>query len=336
MFTSFLTKLRVGENLTEVEASEVIEAVFCGEADTVQLEELLVLLAEKGETVDEIVGAAKTMRQHATKIAPRVKQLVDVVGTGGDCANTFNISTTTAFVVAGAGVAVAKHGNRAVSSKSGAADVLDALGIQIDLSPEKISTAIEKIGIGFLFAPTFHPAMKFAAPIRAKLKRRTIFNLLGPLTNPAGAQHLLVGVFAVELVPIFAEVLQKMNHAHAIVIHGNGLDELTIAGENIALELQNDVISELKINLAELGIEKAAREDLIGGDAIQNAKITQAILNGEKGPHREIVILNSAAALFAADCAKNLSDAVVIARRSIDSGAAGAKLKELAEFTQNC
>ncbi|MFA6458715.1 MAG: anthranilate phosphoribosyltransferase [Patescibacteria group bacterium] len=330
----FLAKLNTGLNLSRDEAAAAMQVIMSGGASEAELEEYLVLLAEKGETADEIAGSAHAMRENSRKIFPKVARFVDIVGTGGDCSDTFNISTTAAFVVAGAGVAVAKHGNKAVSSKSGAANVLEALGVKINLEPERVEKCIEEVGIGFLFAPIFHPAMKYAAPVRAKLKRKTIFNLLGPLTNPAGAKHLLIGVFEERLAPIFAEVLRQNGVTHALVVHGDGLDEFSTTGKSTVFEVQNEKIAKLAIDLAEFGIQKTARENLRGGDATVNAQICREILAGESDVAKtEIVILNAGAAIFAADAAPNLAAGIAAARQSLESGAAEQKLKNLIEFT---
>ncbi len=335
MLQQFIEKLREKENLLKAEAAEAMGIIMTGKADPKQLAEYLVLLAEKGETADEIAGSAEVMRKHAVKITPNREPLVDVCGTGGDQSGTFNISTTVAFVVAGAGVAVAKHGNRSVSSNSGSACVLTALGVKIDLPPKKVEQSIEEVGIGFIYAPNFHPAMRHAAPIRQQLKRRTIFNLLGPLTNPANAKHQLIGVFSEELVTKVAEVLQKMNHTHAIVVHGAGLDELTITGEeNTASELKNGNVKYLKIDPAALGIPITKSEEIAGKDAEHNATITRAVLSGTTGAPRNIVILNAAAALKAADKIDSIEAGIKLAKESIDSGAAEKKLDELIKFSQ--
>jgi len=331
-----LEKLQAGENLTSNEAAEAMQKIMLGNVDETDLEEYLILLAEKGETAEEIAGSAHAMRENSRKIFPKIEKLVDIVGTGGDCSNTFNISTTAAFVVAGANVAVAKHGNKAVSSMSGAANVLDALGVKIDLEPERVKTAIEKIGIGFLFAPIFHPAMRFAAPVRARLGRKTIFNLLGPLTNPAGARHLLLGVTDAKLVPTFAEVLRQNGAEHALVVHGDGLDEFSTTGESTVFELRNGEITERKIDLAEFGIAKTAAENLRGGDATTNAQICRDILAGKSDLAKtEIVILNAGATIFAADATENLESGITAARKSLESGAAEKKLNDLIKFSNS-
>lgn len=335
MLYPFLAKLRENLDLTQDEASAAMEIIMRGEADEAQLEEYLVLLADKGETSEEIAGSAITMHQHSNRIYPKVKKLVDVVGTGGDGSNTFNISTTVAFVVAGCGVAVAKHGNKAVSSKCGAANVLEELGVNIMLPPEKVEKAIEEVGIGFLFAPNFHPAMKYAMPVRQKLGRKTIFNLLGPLTNPANTKHQLVGVADANLLRTFAEVLQQMNHIHSIVVNGEGLDEFTTTGASTVFELKDGKILEYKVDLAKLGIKPAASEELRGGDAKENAAITRSILRGEDvGSKLDIVVLNAAAALLAADAVVSLEEGMVKARESVESGKALAKLEALIKFSE--
>ena len=335
MLQQFIEKLRAKENLLKAEAAEAMKVVMTGKANPEQLAEYLVLLAEKGETADEIAGSAEVMREHAVKIAPDREPLVDVCGTGGDQSGTFNISTTVAFVVAGAGVAVAKHGNRSVSSNSGSACVLTALGVEINLPPEKVEQSIEEVGIGFIYAPNFHPAMRHAALVRQQLRQRTIFNLLGPLTNPADAKHQLVGVFSAELVTKIAEVLRKMDHAHAIVVHGDGLDELTITGEeNTAFELKNGEVEYLKIDPVSLGIPVAKPEDIAGKDAEYNATITRAVLSGTAGAPRNVVVLNTAAALKAADKVDSIETGIKLAEESIDSRAAEKKLIKLIDFSQ--
>ncbi|MCF7846441.1 MAG: anthranilate phosphoribosyltransferase [Candidatus Peribacteraceae bacterium] len=335
MLDQFIEKLRGGGSLLKEEAAAAMKVIMEGKANFEELADYLVLLADKGETADEIAGSAEVMREHAIKIAPDREPLVDVCGTGGDESNTFNISTTVGFVVAGADVAVAKHGNRSVSSNSGSACVLTALGVEINLEPEQVERSIEEVGIGFLYAPNFHPAMRHAAPVRQKLKRRTIFNVLGPLTNPAGAQHQLVGVFSAELVTKIAEVLRKLEHNHAIVVHGDGLDELTTTGaENTVFELKNGDVEYLKVDPQSLGIPLAKPDDLLGKDADYNATITRAILDGQSGAPRNVVVLNAAAALKAADKVETIEDGIKLAEESIDSGAAKKKLEELVEFTQ--
>ncbi len=334
MLTAFLKKLREQNDLTTDEAAAAMTVIMIGKASEEQLEEYLVLLADKGETADEIAGSAIVMREQAVRIRPDVDKLVDTCGTGGDQSGTFNISTTVAFVAAGAGVAVAKHGNKAVSSKCGSANVLVELGVQIDLPPARVEQEIEQVGIGFLFAPNFHPAMKYAAPVRAKLKRRTIFNLLGPLTNPAGALHQVIGVFEPALVPLIANVLEKMGHEHALVVHGNGLDELTTTGTTEIAELKDDEIKTWQVKPEDLGFERVELDALQGGDVTTNAQITRDILAGQCGPKRDIVVLNTAAVLVAADLVADLQSGIPLAEESIDSGKAKEKLAALVKFSQ--
>jgi len=335
MLTLFIEKLRAGDNLSREESAEAMKVIMEGKASNEELSDYLVLLSDKGETADEIMGSVEVMREYMVKITPNREPVVDVCGTGGDGSNTFNISTTVAFVVAGAGITIAKHGNRSVSSNSGSSCVLTALGVKINLSPERIEQSIEDIGIGFIYAPNFHPAMKHAAPVRQQLKRKTIFNIIGPLANPSGAKHQLIGVFDPELVTKIAEVLRKLGHNHAIVVHGDGLDELTTTGgENTAFELKDGKVEYLKINPQDFGIPVANKEELLGKDAEYNATITRAILDGEMGAPRNIVILNAAATLKAADKADSIETGISLAEESIDSGNAKKKLEELINFTQ--
>lgn len=333
MLTTYLEKLRIKNHLTADEAAGAMTAIMSGTADPEQIEHYLTLLAEKGETADEIAGSAIVMREHATCIHPNVPLLVDVCGTGGDGTNTFNVSTTVAFVVAGAGVAVAKHGNRAVSSASGSANVLEALGIRVELSPKEVENEIEAVGIGFMFAPLFHPAMKYVAPIRQKMKRRTIFNILGPLTNPAGATRQIVGVFQPTLTRLIADTLERMGHEHALVVHGAGLDEITTTGETTVAELHNDIVTEYTLTPAILGLPQTTLDTLKGGDATVNAEITRAVLNGEKGPRRDIVLANAGAALYVAGRVDSISGGIALAAETIDGGAAKDKLAAMAAWS---
>ncbi len=334
MLTPYLAKLRKKEDLTADESADAMTAIMTGKAEPKQLEEYLVLLADKGETADEVAGSAIAMCEQAVRIRPDVDKLVDTCGTGGDKSGTFNISTTVAFVAAGVGVTVAKHGNKAVSSKCGSANVLIELGVKIDLPSEKVEQEIEQVGIGFLFAPNFHPAMKYAAPVRAKLKRRTIFNLLGPLTNPAGALHQVIGVFDAKLVPLIAEVLEKMGHEHALVVHGEGLDEITTTGVTEVAELKDGKIKTWQVKSEDFGFERVDLDALKGGDVEENAQITHDILDGQQGPRRDIVVLNTAAVLIAADAVDDLESGIKLAEESIDSGKAKEKLEMLIKFSQ--
>ena len=335
MFRDSLNKIIQGINLGEREIAEVITDIFSGNTTDAQIGGLMAALATKGETFEELAGAAKAMRKKAVRIHTASKTVVDTCGTGGDSANTFNISTTTAFVVAGCDVTVAKHGNRSVSSKCGSADVLETLGIKLDTPPEIVEEAISEIGIGFLFAPKYHGAMKYAINARKELGIRSIFNMLGPLTNPAAANCQLIGVYAPELTEMFAQALNLLGAKRAYVVHGHdGLDEISICAPTRISELNDGMITTYDLN-PELYFEALADpDDLRGGDAAQNAAITQGILKGEKGPKRDIVIINAAFALMAAGKAETPQDGINLAATSIDSGAATDKLEQLIRFTQ--
>jgi len=334
---TYLHRVSDRENLTTAEAESAMASILTGDATTPQIAAFLVALRMKGETADEVLGFARAMRAQSTAVDPGVagEPLLDVVGTGGDGQSTFNISTTAAFVVAGAGVRVAKHGNRAISSKCGSADVLEKLGIKLLSDPDMMGRAIREIGIGFLFAPALHPAMRHAMPARQELKMRTVFNLLGPLTNPAGATRQLVGAPSAAAAELMASVLASLGLARAFVVHGSdGLDEITTTGPTLALEVSQSAIAHRTITPEEFGVKQASPEMLKGGDGDENAAITRAILSGEQGPKRDIVLVNSSAALVAAGAAKNFREGVDIAAKSIDSGAALRRVEELAAFCQ--
>jgi len=317
------------KNLSEHEMIGSMRDIMEGNATDAQIASFLTALRMKGETIEEITGAAKVMREKVTKIkAPAYT--VDTCGTGGDMSHTFNISTTSALVVAACGVPVAKHGNRSVSSSCGSADVLEALGIKIDLAPQKVEKCLETTGFGFMFAPLFHPAMKYAVGPRKEMGVRTIFNILGPLTNPAGAERQLMGVFQDELTEKLSQVLANLGVKHAFVVHGeDGLDEITNADRTKISELKDGKVRTYFITPEDLGFSRAKTSDLAGGDAQGNAAMTMDVLKGRKGPKREVVIMNAAAALITGDRAKNLSDAVKLAADAIDSGAAFRKLEEV-------
>lgn len=324
-----------GEDLTAAEAEAVMEQIMSGEATPAQIASFLTALRLKGETIEEVVGCARAMRRHATPVRPKRRDLIDTCGTGGDGAGTFNISTTVAFVAAGAGLGVAKHGNRSVSSRSGSADVLEALGVRLDLSPEQMAEAIDRIGIGFLFAPRLHPAMKYAIGPRREMGIRTVFNVLGPLTNPAGAGRQLLGVFAAELVEPLAEVLAGLGSERAMVVHGaDGLDELSITGLNRVSMVEGGRIRSFILDPSDLGLPLARLDDLRGGDAQANAELTRRVLRGECGAHRDVVLLNAAAALLVGGVAEDLREGLSKAADSIDSGAALERLEALIAFTQ--
>jgi anthranilate phosphoribosyltransferase len=312
-----------------------MSAIMEGEVSPVLLAGFLTALRIKGETVEEIAGFARAMREKAVRIAPRCPLLVDTVGTGGARVKMFNISTTAAFVVAGAGVAVAKHGNRAASSKSGSADVLEELGVNLAVPPQFVEQCIEAIGIGFLFAQHFHPAMKYAGPVRRELGIRTVFNVLGPLTNPAGARRQLVGVFDPNLTEPLARVLGLLGSEHAFVVHGLiGLDEWSTCGATRVSELNQGEVTTRLYTAADLGLPEATLAELAGGNPAENALITVAILRGQTGPQRDIVLVNAAATLVAAGHAKDLAEGLQQAATSIDSGAALQKLDALREKTR--
>jgi anthranilate phosphoribosyltransferase len=342
------------ESLSRDEARVVMGEVLSGQCTDSQIAALLVGLHMKGETVEEIVGFAEAIRAAATPLQVRANPLldasgtgqdalVDTCGTGGDAAGTFNISTATAFVVAGAGVRVAKHGNRSSTltpgpqgtfAKCGAADVMEALGVNIQLSPSLLGRCLEEVGIAFLFAQSVHSAAKRVAPVRRELRLRTVFNLLGPLTNPAGASAQVVGVYSLELVDKLAEALGMLGTRRAFVVHGlDGLDEITITGPTRVAELRNSEVRSFEITPAEFDLSPAPLEALAGGDAAGNAAIVRKVLAGEKSPRRDVVLMNAAAAVVAAGRADRLRDAARIAAHSIDSGAAAAKLEALVRFT---
>jgi anthranilate phosphoribosyltransferase len=333
------------ESLSREEACAVMTQVLTGECAETQIAALLVALHMKGETVEEIVGFAEAIRAAASPLGIAKNSaldvsgtgrdaLVDTCGTGGDASGTFNISTATALVVAGAGVRVAKHGNRSVTSKCGSADVMEALGVNINLPPARLTACLDEVGIAFLFAPAMHSAMKQVQSVRRELRLRTVFNLLGPLTNPAHASAQVVGVYSVDLVEKLAEVLSMLGLHRALVVHGlDGLDEITITGPTRIAEVREGSIRTYEVTPEEFGMNRASLDDLAGGDAPANATIIRKIVAGEKSPRRDVVLLNSAAALVAAARADHLKDAISFAKKSIDSGAAAAKLKALTNFT---
>jgi len=336
MIQDALARVVRRENLSREDAAEVMRELMGGNAPPSVVGAFLTALAMKGESVDEISGMAETMRALATAIPTTARPLVDTCGTGGDRSGTFNISTTAAFVVAGAGVAVAKHGNRSASSLCGSADVLEALGVNLDLAPEKVGRCVDSVGIGFLFARNLHSAMKHVGPIRAELKLRTVFNILGPLTNPAGADGQVMGVFDKTLVPILAEVLLQLGSRHVFVVAGaDGLDELTLSGPSHVAEGKGGRVTTYEITPDRFGLPTADLTAVQGGDAAANAAILRAVLDGEEGPRRDIVVLNAAPALVAGGAASSLEDGVRIAQAAIDSGAARNKLEELIQYSHD-
>jgi len=347
MLKNFIRKLVEHQNLTEGEMVDAMEAIMGGEATHAQMAAFLTALRMKGETVDEIAGAARVMREHATPIRPRSavsidrdeinveeETVVDTCGTGGSGTNTFNISTTTAFVLAGAGIRVAKHGNRAVSSRCGSADVLEALGVNVDVTPEVVEECLGTIGIGFLYAPLLHSAMKHVAPVRREMGIRTIFNVLGPLSNPAKASCQVLGVYRDELTGVLARVLGRLGSRRAFVVHGSdGMDEITIAGPTRVAELRDGEVREYVVSPADFGLPAAPAESLRGGDARENAAIVRSVLGGEKGARRDVVLLNAAAALVVAGAATDMAAGIEQAREVLDSGRALEKLRLLVEAT---
>jgi len=318
-----------GKDLSEKQMAGAMRDIMEGKSTDAQIGAFLTALRMKGETVEEITGAAKVMREKVTRVkAPAYT--VDTCGTGGDMSHTFNISTTAALIVAACGVPVAKHGNRSVSSSCGSADVLEALGIKIDLEPHKVEQCLEETGFGFMFAPLFHPAMKFAIGPRKEMGIRTVFNILGPLTNPAGAERQVLGVFSDTLTEPMAKVLGNLGVTHAFVVHGeDGLDEITNTDRTRVTELKNGNIATYFISPEDFGFKKAEHRDLTGGNARENAAIVTEILNGHIGPKRDIVLMNAAAALVTGEKAKNFNEAVTLAAKAIDSGIALKKLEEV-------
>jgi anthranilate phosphoribosyltransferase len=321
-------------DLLAEEAHAAMMQVMTGEASPAQIAGFLIALRMKGETVEEITGCARAMRAHVTPAVPRHDTLVDTAGTGGDGAHTFNISTSAALVAAAGGAYVAKHGNRAVSSRSGSADVLEALGVRIDLAPADVADCIDEVGFGFMFAQAHHPAMRHAGPVRRELGVRTVFNLLGPLTNPAGARRQVVGVYAPDLVEPIARALAGLGCEHALVAHGaGGLDELTPTGENLVAEVRDGQVTTSSVDPREFGAGPGTPEDLGGGDARDTAAIIRTVFDGEAGPRRDAVILNGGAALYVAGVADSLEAGVYAARDAIDDGRAAATLDRLIAFT---
>jgi anthranilate phosphoribosyltransferase len=334
MIDSAIATLVDGRDLLGEEAHAAMMQVMGGQATPAQIAGFLIALRMKGETVEEITGCARAMRAHVTPALPQHETLVDTAGTGGDGAHTFNISTSAALVAAAAGAFVAKHGNRAVSSRSGSADVLEALGVRIDLTPEDVAACIDEVGFGFMFAQAHHPAMRHAGPVRRELGVRTVFNLLGPLTNPAGARRQVVGVYARDLVEPIAQALAALGCEHALVAHGaGGLDELTPTGENLVAEVRDGEVTISTVDPREFGAGPGVPADLGGGDAADNAAIVRTVFDGETGPRRDAVILNAGAALYVAGVSDSLEQGVYAARDAIDDGRATATLDRLIAFT---
>jgi len=329
-----LGELLDARDLGRERAREVMGEIMSGEATPAQMGAFLVALRMKGETADEIAGCAEAMREHVLPVHPQRDDLVDTAGTGGDGASTINISTAAAIVAAAAGAGVAKHGNRAVSSASGSADVLEALGFELELPPERIAQSIDELGFGFMFAPSHHPAMRHAAPVRRELAARTVFNVLGPLTNPAGARAQVIGVYAQPLVRTIAEVLAQLGARRAFVVHGAfGIDELSPAGPNDVCEVIDGSVRQRTIDPQELGIERCEPDALRGGSPAENARAILDVFAGADGGRRDAILLNAAGAIAAAGHADDLREGLELAREAVDSGAATARLDELSRFS---
>jgi anthranilate phosphoribosyltransferase len=330
-----LAQLLDGHALSREQAREVMNQIMDGDATPAQIGAFLVALRLKGETAEEIAGCAEGMRDHVIPVRPASDDLVDTAGTGGDGGGTFNISTAAALVAAAAGAHVAKHGNRSISSRTGSADVLEALGFHLDLPAERIARSIDELGFGFMFAPAHHPAMRHAAPVRRELAARTVFNVLGPLTNPAGARAQVVGVYSAALAPTIAHVLAQLGTHRAFVVHGAfGVDELSPAGPNLVCEVVEGAVREREIDPLDLGIPRCDPDELRGGDPEENAEAIRRVFDGENGGRRSAVLLNAAGAIAAGGHAADLREGVELAREAIDSGAAARRLDELASFSQ--
>ncbi len=327
-----------GETLSRAEAAETMDAVMSGQITGAQIGALVTAIRMRGETVEEITGFASAMREHALTVDVDSDDtpLLDTCGTGGDYSNSFNISTTATFAIAASGVRIAKHGNRAASSKCGSADLLEGLGVRVELTPEQVADSVEEVGVGFMYAPAFHPAMKYVGPTRREIGIRTIFNVLGPLTNPAGARHQLIGVGHPEIASKLAEVLANLDSRRAVLVHGEeGLDEVGIVGRTAITEWDagRGTVESSVVTPADFGLESGTLEDIIGGGVEENVAITRSILSGETGPRRTITLMNAGAGIYAAEAAPSFAEGIEMAAEAIDSGAAARKLEELIAFT---
>jgi len=346
MILESLKKVVEREDLSAEEAFMTMDGIMSGKATDAQIAAFLTALRLKGETVAEITGFARAMREKVSPVKVRGhvdasisgtdrEALVDTCGTGGDASNTFNISTATAFVVAGAGIPVAKHGNRSVSSLCGSADVVEALGVSLELPPEQVGHCIDEVGIGFLYAPLLHKAMKYVMTARREIRIRTVFNILGPLTNPAGASAQVIGVYQEGLTEVLARVLNELGSRRAFVVHGlDGLDEISVSGESKISEVRGGRVYTYKVSPADFGLRRSPLSDLQGGNAADNAQIITSLLNGEEGPRRDVVLMNASLAIAAGGKANDFHEGVKLAAQSIDSGAAMEKLRRLVEFSR--
>lgn len=335
MIREAILKVSKKEDLTYDEAYQTMDEIMSGEASEVQMSSYLTAMSMKGETIEEITASAEAMRNHCVRLLNDVEAL-EIVGTGGDGSNTFNISTTSSIVISAAGVPVAKHGNRSASSKCGAADVLEELGVNIQIEPDKSLQCLKKNNICFLFAQNYHIAMKYVAGVRKELGIRTIFNILGPLTNPAGATMQVLGVYDKELVEPLAKVLNNLGVKSALSVYGiDGMDEISASDKTCVCEIKDGITKSYEIDPSNFGFEECSKEDLVGGDPKENAKITLDILKGQKGPKRNAVVLNSAAGLYVADVVESISDGVKLAEEIIDSGKALQQLEKFIEFTNS-
>ena len=328
-----------GHELSRDDATRAMDAIMSGQVSGAQIGALVTGLRMRGETIEEIAGFAEGMRRHALRVevSDGIGPLVDTCGTGGDASGTFNISTTASFVIAGAEVKVAKHGNRAMTSKCGSADLLEGLGVVVELTPDQVCQCVERVGIGFMYAPAFHPAMRFVGPARKEMGIRTLFNVLGPLTNPAGARHQLIGVGHPAIAPKLAEVLRVLGSAHTVLVHAEeGLDELGLNGTSTVTEYdeRRGTVDTYTIHPSQFGLPAASQADLAGGDAKENVQITRRILQGENGPKRAVTLLNAGAGLYAADAVDSFEAGIAMATKALDSGAALAKLDALSSLTQ--
>lgn len=326
-----------GKDLTREEAARAAELILSGAATEAEIAGLLTALRMKGETVDEILGFASVLRSKANTIAPQCENYVDLVGTGGDCTYSFNISTTSAFVAAGAGLPVAKHGNRSISSKSGAADVLEALGVNISADPAVVQKCVEEAGVGFMMAPNFNPCMKYVGPVRKQLGIRTMFNILGPLSNPSRAKKMVVGVYDPKMVETIAKVMAQLGVERGFVVSGdNHIDEFNLAGVTTVAEITDGVVSVFELKPEDVGLTRCTLDELRGGEGTENAQITRSILDGsQRGAKRDVVLLNAGATLYIGGLADSIADGIEKAKTSIDSGAAAQVLEKMVEMSQN-